>query len=97
MTDTAPNTTLADFMRESTSRPFLQMGPPAPKAGWVYRDFRAMPRDLWLSLLDLLGDDNIEVVAANQRQLPPADFCRAQIWISPAAQVAWTGYLSAQS
>jgi hypothetical protein len=84
--------TLADYMRESATDPFLLAGPQAPYGGWVYRDFRAMPQALWLTLLDLLGD-GIEIVSANSRQLPPAPRCRAQVWLSPEAQAAWDAYL----
>ena len=81
-------------MRESDADPFLRAGPPAPKPGWVYRDFRPMPQALWLTLLDLLGSENVVQVAANSRQLPPAAFCRAPLWISPVAQAAWRSYLA---
>jgi hypothetical protein len=53
-----------------------------------------MPQAIWHELLDLTGMDDIQVVSANSRQLPPAEFCRAQIWISPRAQDAWTQFLA---
>lgn len=84
--------TLADYMRESETEPFLRIGP-TPPDGWVYRDFRAMPCDLWLALLDLVGDTNIQIVAANSRQLPRAPMCRAQIFVNSAGQAAWSEYL----
>ena len=89
--------TLADYMRESQTDRFLLHGPPAPRRGWVYRDFRPMPQKLWLTLLGLLGDENMLVVAANPKHLPPAERCRAQMWISPAAQEAWKSYLAGVS
>lgn len=55
-----------------------------------------MPREQWIALLDMLGDENIEVVSANPRQLPPNEMCRAQIWISPQAQQTWDSYLKAR-
>jgi hypothetical protein len=85
--------TLADALRASENAPLLQIGPPAPDAGWIYRDFYPMPQAHWITLIDMLGMENIRVVAANARQLPPAPMCRAQIWISPAAQEAWAAYL----
>jgi hypothetical protein len=87
------STTLVDVLRESETDPFLLQGPPAPNAGWVYRDFRPMPQNFWLELLEFIGLDNIQVVACNPRQLPPAEMCRAQIWISPEAQTKWVAYL----
>lgn len=90
---TTTTKTLADFMRQSDTDPFLLAGPQPPKVGWVYRDFSLMPQVMWIELLDLLGGDQIEIVAANSRQLPPAVMCRAQIWIGPAAQAAWCEYL----
>lgn len=91
-----PETALAGYMRQSEMEPFLLAGPPAPKRGWIYRDFRPMPRDLWIALLDLLGDGNVAFVAASASQLPPNAMCRAQIWISPEAQRAWKSYLGAR-
>ena len=86
---------LAWHLRQSESHPFLLLGPPAPKRWWVYRDFFAMPREMWLDLLGLLGEGDIELVAANDLTLPPAPLCRAQMWISPAAQKRWSDYLAA--
>lgn len=85
--------TLSAHLRESETNPLLLAGPPSDKAGWVYRDFHPMPTALWFELLDLLGDENIEIAAANSRQLPPAPMCRAQMWISPVAQEKWAAYL----
>lgn len=70
----------------------LLFGPPAP-AGWVYRDFRPMPQIVWLRLLDLLGEENIQVVAASSRFLPPAPLCRAQLFINENAQAVWRDFL----
>ncbi len=92
MTDRSQTKMLADRMRQSETDPFLTLGPTAP-SGWVYRDFHPMPRGQWLTLLDLLGDANVQVISANSRQLPPAAMCRAQIWISPEGQLAWARYL----
>lgn len=94
MSKSEPPTTLADRLRQSESDPFLLAGPAAPHVGWVYRDFRLMPQSMWLQLLDLIGDENIKVVAVNSRQIPPAPMCRAQLWISPAGQARWTQYLT---
>jgi hypothetical protein len=94
MDDTKINsTTLKDVLQKSATDPFLKMGPPAPMAGWIYRDFPLMPQAVWFELLDLLGDGNVKVVAAQSGQLPPAPMCRAQIWISPEAQARWDAYV----
>ena len=87
------NKTLEDYMRESETNDFLLCGPQSSKLGWIYRDFKPMPKEMWLKLLDIIGDSNIEVVSANIRQLPPAEWCRAQIWISPCGQNNWHKYL----
>lgn len=88
---------LADYMRESDSDPYQLMGPPAPDPGWIYRDFRAMPRALWLQLLQMIGTGQVKIAGANKHQLPPAEFCRAQTWVSPAAQLAWRKSLAGPS
>ena len=56
-----------------------------------------MPREAWLTLLDVLGDGNVELVGSNRHHLPPAKMCRAQMWVSPAGQAAWTNYLNGDS
>lgn len=89
-------TTLAEELRISQSNPLLLLGPPAPDPGWVYRDFRKMPQAMWLELLTILGEGNYHIIAANTLQLPPAPFCRAQLWISPEAQYNWAHYLKTQ-
>ena len=88
-----PYRSLAERMKESETDSYLLMGPTPPYPGYVYRDFRAMPRDMWLNLIDIIGDENIKVCAADQRQLPPAEMCRAQIFISPKGQENWSNYL----
>lgn len=85
---------LRDYMRESDTDPFLLFGPPAPNSGWVYRDFRPMPRAYWEQFLALIGSDEIQTAIVNSKQQPPAELCRAQIWISPAGQLAWRNYLA---
>ena len=56
---------LSDYMRESDIDPHLLFGPPAPKEGWIYRDFYPMPKSMWIELLDLIGDKEIMIVTAN--------------------------------
>ena len=86
--------TLQDYMKASDTNPFLLMGPPTHDPSWVYRDFDPMPQSLWLQLLDVIGDENIRLVGANSKQLPPAAMCRAQIEISPNGQAAWKAFLN---
>lgn len=91
--------TLADYLRISTTNPFLMIGPPPPESrpGWVYRDFPKMPLAIWLELISLLGEDQLAICSANSRQLPPAEMCRAAVWVSPLAQERWETYLTQQT
>lgn len=87
-------TTLAEELKHSDTNEFLKIGPDCPgKPDWVYKDFRLMPQDMWLELINMLGDENIQICAANSRNLPPAKMCRAQIWISPQGQEIWDNYI----
>lgn len=87
--------TLAEIMRHSETDAYLNLGPPAPDPGWIYRDFYPMPQHQWTDLLAIIGPGNAKLVAANTKQLPPAEMCRAQLWISPAGQARWSAYLKA--
>lgn len=87
-------TKLADFLRESDTDPFLLAGPPAPREGWIYRDFRPMPRALWRQLLTMLGNANYVPVVEMTHVVSPTARCRAQLWISPAGQGVWRDILA---
>ena len=86
---------LTQHLRTSDTNPFLRIGPEAPtsRPGWVYRDFYKMPLATWESLLSLLGENEYILCSTNSKQLPPAKFCRASLWISPLAQERWAQYL----
>lgn len=60
--------------------------PPMPEGyqDWAYRDIQWMPRSRWVAFLDVVGRDNVRVLAFSQR----GQEGRGQCWISPAGIAA---------
>lgn len=94
-----PHKTLRDYMRESTTDPYLKMGPRAPQPGWVYRDFHPMPNAMWDQLMQILGEreGQVSIVGCNVKHNGSGGLCRAQIFISEQAQMSWNNYMKAKN